>query len=139
MCRHFAANETIISEGDSGREIFVLQRGIVRVTGSVALQKSVIHPGFCDLEAGAVFGEFGLIRQNQRSATVCAVTDCEIDVMEGEVLLAFFEQFPAIGYRVLLELLENSARHLDQTNRKMLKMLAWGLQARNLDTCLTGG
>ncbi len=137
--RYFSANEKIISEGDTGREVFVLQRGSVRITGSVELQQGeAIHPGFCDLEAGAVFGEFGLLSQNQRSATVITVTDCEIVVIDGERLLEFFEQHPGIGYRFLLELLENSARHLDQTNRKMLKMLAWGLQARNLDSCISG-
>ncbi len=136
---YFSANEDIISEGDNGREVFLLQRGTVRVTGSVQLQKgSAIHPGFCDLTDNAVFGEFGLLSRNQRSASVCSVSDCEIIVMDGSRLLEFFEHQPEMGYRFLLELLENSARRLDQTNRKLLKMLAWGLQARNLDSCLSG-
>ena len=136
---YYSANEAIISAGDTGREIFVLRRGTVRVMGSVQLhQGRAIHPGFCDLEENAVFGEFGLLSQNQRSASVNAVTDCELVVLDGKILLEFFEHHPEMGYRFLLELLENSARRLDQTNRKLLKMLAWGLQARDLDSCLSG-
>jgi small-conductance mechanosensitive channel/CRP-like cAMP-binding protein len=68
----FAAGETIVSEGEAGESMFVLRRGeasvrLARTEGEVAR-----------LREGAVFGEMSLLTGDARSATVVAVSDCEL-------------------------------------------------------------
>ena len=71
----FSANETIILAGECGHEIFVILQGIVRVTGDIELDEGrSIHPGICDLEESAVFGELGLFSELPRTATVTGFT-----------------------------------------------------------------
>lgn len=129
-----AANETVIREGQRGAELFQVRRGTVRVTGSAALAGGgAIHPGYCDLGAGEVFGESGLLPGLPRTASVITVTDCELAVIDAQALLAFLEAHPATGYAVLLALFENTTRRLDQTNRRLLRILAWGLRAHEIE------
>lgn len=138
--RGFAANETVIAEGEHGRELFLVRQGIVRVTGSAHLEQGgAIHPGFCDLGPGELFGETGLLPRLARTATVTAVTDCELAVIDGEALLEFFDRHPETGYRLMLALYEQAASRLDQTNRQLLKILSWGLRAHRIEAYLDAG
>ena len=137
--RVYAANEVIITEGERGRDIFLLRHGAVRVTGSAELEQGgAIHPGFSDLGAGELFGEGGLLPDTRRAATVSAVTDCELAVVDGERLLTFFETHPAAGYRFMLSMYAQAASRLGQTNRRLLKVLAWGLRAHRIEGYLDG-
>jgi CRP-like cAMP-binding protein len=137
--RVHAANEAIISEGERGRDIFLVRRGTVRVTGCAVLEQGgTIHPGFKDLGAGELFGESGLLPDTRRTSTVSAVTDCELAVINSERLLDFFETHPAAGYRFMLSMYAQMASRLGQTNRQLLKVLAWGLRAHRIEGFLEG-
>ena len=68
----FEAGQVIMREGDSGASMFVLKRGEAKVSlrhteGAVA-----------QLKDGAVFGEMSLLTGETRTATVTAVTDCDV-------------------------------------------------------------
>lgn len=68
----FEAGQAIVREGDPGASMFVLRRGEASVTlahtdGEVARHR-----------AGGFFGEMSLLTGDPRSATVTAVTDCEL-------------------------------------------------------------
>ena len=138
--QRFRTNQTIIAEGEQGRELFLVRHGTVRVTGCAQLEQGgAIHPGFCDLGPGNVFGEIGLLPGQTRMATVMAVTDCELAVIDGAGLLEFFDVYPGIGYRVMLAMYEQTASRLDQTNRQLLRLLAWGLRAHKIEDHLRAG
>lgn len=133
----FSANDSIIMAGEYGHEIYLILQGIVRVSGDIELDEGrSIHPGICDLEPGAVFGELGLFSEMPRTATVTAVTDCTLAVINGNTLLEFFESNTGTGYHILLELLATTANRLDCTSRKLLRMLAWGLKSHSIDSHL---
>jgi small-conductance mechanosensitive channel/CRP-like cAMP-binding protein len=68
----YAAGEAIVAEGDAGDSMFVLARGEAAVTLSET--EGVV----ATLRAGAFFGEMSLLTGDARSATVSAVTDCEL-------------------------------------------------------------
>ena len=68
----YAAGEAIVAEGDAGDSMFVLARGEAVVT--LAQTEGVV----ATLGAGAFFGEMSLLTGDARSATVSAVTDCEL-------------------------------------------------------------
>ena len=68
----YAAGEVIVGEGDAGESMFVLARGEAAVT--LSQTEGVL----ATLRAGAFFGEMSLLTGDARSATVSAVTDCEL-------------------------------------------------------------
>jgi small-conductance mechanosensitive channel/CRP-like cAMP-binding protein len=68
----YPAGEAIVSEGDAGDSMFVLLRGEAAVT------LSETHGNVATLREGAFFGEMSLLTGDTRSATVTALTDCEL-------------------------------------------------------------
>jgi len=68
----YGAGETIAREGDPGTSMFVLRRGEAMVTVAGA------DGEVARLHGGAFFGEMSLLTGDRRSATVTAVTDCEL-------------------------------------------------------------
>jgi small-conductance mechanosensitive channel/CRP-like cAMP-binding protein len=68
----YGQGETIAREGDPGASMFVLQSGTAAVTlANAAGELARLHDG-------AFFGEMSLLTGDRRSATVTAVTDCEL-------------------------------------------------------------
>ena len=132
--RCLEAGELVLEEGDAGRDVYLVIAGRLRVLGDVELdEERRIRPGFCDLGPGSVFGELGLFDDQPRSARVETLTEAELAVLDGPRLMAFFEEHPDIGYRVLKELLEVLVGRLRRTNKKLVSLLAWGLKAYQLD------
>jgi CRP-like cAMP-binding protein len=80
-----------------------------------------------------VFGEFGVLTHNLRTATVTTVTDCELAVVNGDRLREFLEAHSRIGYQVMLDMLETVAERLSSANHRMLTLLAWGLNRYNIE------
>jgi small-conductance mechanosensitive channel/CRP-like cAMP-binding protein len=76
----YAPGEAIIREGESGNELYVIERGTVQVT--VSRDEGPRAP-VASLTAGHFFGEAALLREEKRSATVIAVTDCELLVISA--------------------------------------------------------
>lgn len=85
----FAAGETIIRVGDTGREFYIVRRGevAIRIGGD----------DIARLGPGQFFGELALLTGKERHATVTAVTECEVfevnelmfkDVLENEPKIA---------------------------------------------------
>ena len=123
--RQVVADETIFSEGDQGSEVYLILKGSVRVVGNVDLDdKRRVHPGFSDLDSGQVFGELPMFDGEPRSATVIALTDCE---------LAFLDAHPELGYPIFKELIHFLVGRLRQANRRIFSLFAWGLKMRGID------
>lgn len=130
----FAANESIVEEGTVGSQIYLVLSGRVRVLGDVSLgEDRRIRPGFFDLDAGEVFGELALFDRAPRSASVVAVTECELAAIDGDRLLAFLDAHTDVGYEVLKDLVNALVVRLRNTNRKLFSLMAWGLKAHGLD------
>jgi CRP/FNR family cyclic AMP-dependent transcriptional regulator len=132
--RKVAANETLFREGDQGTEVYLILKGTVRVVGNVDLDDNrTVHPGFSDLGAGQVFGELPMFDGEPRSATVVALSDCELAVLEGEQLLAYLDDHPELGYPIFKELIHFLVGRLRQANRRIFSLFAWGLRRRGID------
>ncbi len=128
------ANATIFAEGDTGRDVYLILAGTVRVVGNVDLDdQRKVHPGFSELEAGQVFGELRLFDDQPRSATVVCLSECELAVMDGDVLLAFLDSHPELGYPIFKELILALVGRLRQANKKIFSLFAWGLKMRGID------
>lgn len=124
----------VFRQGDTGRDVYVVLSGVVQVIGAVELEgQRRINSGFFELHSGAIFGEFALFDSKPRSASVMAVNDCELAVIDGQALLSFFDSHPDIGYQVLKELIALMIERLRKTNSKLFSLFAWGLKVHDID------
>ncbi len=78
--QRFADGETIVSEGVVSNNAYIIMEGKVNVTKKVDKKTVLINT----LKTGEVFGEMGLISQALRSASVVAVGNVTIGVIERE-------------------------------------------------------
>jgi CRP-like cAMP-binding protein len=132
--RRLDANHTVFAEGDTGKEVYLILKGAVRVVGNVDLDHDrTVHPGFSDLSEGQVFGELSLFDGQPRSATVVTLTECELAEMQGERLMAFLEGHPELGYPIFKGLIHLLVGRLRQANRRIFSLFAWGLKVRGID------
>jgi CPA1 family monovalent cation:H+ antiporter len=104
--RTVLAGDTVIRQGEHGSSLFLVARGVVAVI--VAL------PGkppkrVASLHAGEFFGEMALLTQAPRSATVQAVTGCQLYELAGEDVDRLSERVPAVK-RALLDAYEERRR-----------------------------
>ncbi len=122
------AGEEIFSEGDEGREAYIIQSGNVRITcrreGSRELMLAhMLH--------GDLFGELALIDEKPRSATAVAITDAELITLDRE---AFMRDVSAHPDRILqlLEVFTERLRHMDD----MVMALAFSPRKKRLEFAL---
>lgn len=127
------ANQVIVREGDVGRSLFLVENGLLRVTGSVELdQHRRVQPGICDLEKGDVFGEVCLYQPHNRSATVTAIFDGSVLEIDGERLSIYLDEHPIQGYLFLKEMFNTLIGRLGRANQRVENLFAWGLKAHGI-------
>jgi hypothetical protein len=88
-----AAGEVIVKKGDPGDEMYVVARGEVAVEDEGELLKV--------MGDGAFFGERSLIFSKPRSASVRAVTACDLWVLERDDFLHALRDQPQVARRIL--------------------------------------
>jgi CRP-like cAMP-binding protein len=135
--RNISTNEYIFKEGDESNDVFIILKGSVRVLGKVALDDDIkVSPGFSDLEEGQVFGELPLFDNEPRSASVSAITDCELAVIDGDKLLSFLDTHPEIGYVIMKDIIQHLILRLRKANKRVFSLFAWGLKSSGMDQYL---
>ena len=88
------AGETLFNEGDASASMFVVRRGTLRIgSGSIVYE---------DIGAGGIVGEMGVIDSHMpRSATVHALTRCELIELSQEHFLDLVERKPGFSISVM--------------------------------------
>ncbi len=105
--RRYTAGEVIMRQGDTSRELFVIERGEVAVL--------LARPGEADaiavarLGPGSLFGEMALVTGVQRQATVRAVTACELVEVGPEAMQGVLATSPTLAERLSAVLAERQA------------------------------
>ncbi len=89
----YRPGETVIQEGDAGDSLLVITTGLVRVTRSHARGGQV---DVSRLGMGQCIGEMSLLTGRPRSATVEAVTDCEVVEIPKDSLTDLFVDRPEL-------------------------------------------
>jgi CRP/FNR family cyclic AMP-dependent transcriptional regulator len=101
-----APGEALFTEGDPGTCMYVVRSGAVRVsTGTTELEQ---------LGPGSILGEMALIEETPRSATVTAVSDCDIAVIDRRRFLFLVQQTPSFALNVMRVL----SHRLREMNRR---------------------
>ncbi len=131
------ANSTIFTEGDQGREVYLVLTGELRVLGKVDLDdQRKIQPGFGTFAKGDIFGEMVMFDHLPRSATVVSLTDVELAIIKAENLFVFLDKHPDCGYPIMKELLSIVVQRLRKANQRTFSLFAWGLKSKGLDNHL---
>eukprot|EP00899_Mesostigma_viride_P020470 jgi/Mesvir1/28424/Mv15852-RA.2 len=89
--------DTIVREGEVSREMYFLRSGQVQVSAG----KKVIT----QLKSGSYFGEIGLLARSKRTATITAMSPCELYVLYKEDFDDVIIDYPEVelGMRKLAE------------------------------------
>ncbi len=105
------AGEAVMTEGQSGDELYIVLSGQLKVqTGDAPL--SVIHPG-------EHVGEMALLRQSPRSATVISEGVSELLVIKRADFFELLRKEAELSVKLLWQLLGVLADRLDQTSRDL--------------------
>jgi serine/threonine-protein kinase len=80
--RKFAAGEIIIREGDEGRTAYLIESGTCEVSREAGGRRERVR----ELGPGEPFGEAALFSDKPRTATVSALTDVKLTVIDRESL-----------------------------------------------------
>ncbi len=115
--RRFNAGEVIFTEGDAATHAFLLQEGRVRLikrVGAVERSLRVVRPG--DL-----FGESALLQGAPRNSTAVALSDGAVLALDHDTFQHVLSSNPAVGTRVLHQLIRRLRDAEDQIEILMLR------------------
>jgi len=111
-CRQFFPNEIIELEGNPSNSLYIITNGIVAVKKIISTGKEHL---FAYLMQGSSFGEVGIIENRPRSATVQAVSDVDVIVIQRQEFMDMLHQHPVVA----IELARTLGAYLTETNRRM--------------------
>lgn len=135
--KNITANEKILAEGIVHEYLYVIQKGKVRIlVRGETRDNPYIHPSIADLGPGDIFGEFTLYNDLPSSADIIAVTNSELIAIEKKSFRAFLESNTDIGYKVISEIFKLYVQRLLHSNKTIINLLYWGIEARNIDKYL---
>jgi CRP-like cAMP-binding protein len=119
----------IISENDTGSDLFLLEDGIVDISKTLtiitsrrefgAMERSFVRLTGADY---CFFGEMALFGNKERSATVRAVTKCRLLAVRDTDFFALCERNPRIGHIVMTNIAVILSEHLRKANTDILKL-----------------
>ncbi|NQW01949.1 MAG: Crp/Fnr family transcriptional regulator [Rhodospirillales bacterium] len=96
--RRYGAGEQIIDRQNETTDIFFVVDGTVRVVNYSLSGREVT---FDDLSVGCHFGELAAVDSEPRSASVMALTQCNIASMTQDRFLHLLEKNPAIALKLM--------------------------------------
>ena len=128
----FGPHQSVINEGEKGREMFVLVSGKVRVVKSM-LRQDIDLPGLSGLDARKVlailasdcfpvFGEMALIDADIRSATVETLEPCQFLRTDRQKFFDLVKTNPILGCKLLRALCKRMAIMVRSSNQEVVKL-----------------
>jgi CRP/FNR family cyclic AMP-dependent transcriptional regulator len=115
--RTFMPNEIIFYERQPGAGMYIIKKGLIKLTKTVNEERVKIG----ELKDGEFFGEMALLDEYPRSAEATAVEKTEALGIFRPDLFDLIESNPKLGYKILLRLSKRLASRLRETTEKKLK------------------
>jgi len=106
---NFKKGATIIHEGTTGSDAYLILSGSVEVSKKVGEEKLVLSR----LVKGNIFGEMSLVDDKPRSATIVALEDTEVRVINRDRFESMLEQNPRAVIPLLKQVFQR-VRYLNQ-------------------------
>jgi CRP-like cAMP-binding protein len=115
--RTFMPDEVIFYERQPGAGMYIIKRGLIKLTKTVNEERVKIS----ELKDGEFFGEMSLLDDYPRSAEATAVEKTEALGIFRPDLFDLIENNPKLGYKILLRLSKRLASRLRETTEMKLK------------------
>ena len=112
--KRYPPREPIVNAGDSGRQLYILLGGRAEVS---VLRGDGRRQQIAVIEQGSVFGEQAFLDGQPRSATVSAISECEVRSLAWRDFLVFREKQPLVACDVLSDI----GRTLSLRGRRQLR------------------
>lgn len=133
--RTFARGETILQEGASSNELYIIAQGEVDILVNPALVGGPSSPAnlvtIATLRRGQSFGEVALVDEGLRSATArAAQKDTRLFVIPRDKMLMLCETYPQLGYRLMYNLAADLAMKIRNTDLRIRETLLYGQKAK---------
>jgi len=106
----FPAGTVLFKEGESGREMYVIQSGKVRISKKVRGEEQVL----ATLPAGEFFGEMAILNNKPRSATATTVDECKMLVIDPKTFEVMLKNNIEIAVRMIKKLAQRLQEADDQ-------------------------
>jgi hypothetical protein len=95
------AGHVVFSEGDSGREMYIVESGEVEIVKRIYGRR---QQRIALLEVGDFFGEMSVLEGRPRNATARCVTDARLLAIDAATFDKILRQYPEVTIRVLRSL-----------------------------------
>jgi CRP/FNR family transcriptional regulator, cyclic AMP receptor protein len=125
--QRFPADSVILQEGEPGDSMYIMVSGEVEITKRLTLELDEDTPKErvmirLKAEDGVYFGEMSLLENDPRSATVTALSDCDLLELNQKDFLELIQQDPKMGVKLLLRLAQLLSQYLRKTNQDVIKL-----------------
>jgi CRP-like cAMP-binding protein len=108
--RRLAPREELVHKGDEGGQIFLIAKGRLKAT---ATSREGTEVTFSIMGPGEVCGELALLVGGRRTASMAALDDCEVLVLDRRDFLPVLRSRPEVAIR-LLEVLAERVRRITE-------------------------
>ena len=115
----------LFSQGEIGEEMYVVLNGSI----SIFLENDEIRTDLVRLEKGNTFGEMGLFRNAERSASAEAYEKTRLLVINRDCLEPLKKRHPKIASKLFLNLANNLQSSLKETNERLLAQKDFNLSS----------
>ena len=127
----YKKKDTIMQEGEEGNAILFLMDGEINITKALTLstnkseitdtrEKELIR---CKSSDNIIIGEVSLFsKDNKRTATVKALTNCQIGYLDKKDFFKICQEDKDAGYKVINNLTKIITQKLIDTNHQVLKL-----------------
>ena len=124
VLRKSKKGSAVIQEGSPGTSFALIISGRAQVRKDMRVGQ---HKSIVELGPGDLIGEVGFLGVETRSASVVAVSDCDILEFSRESLEALIASQPMIGLKLYRGMARELAGRLVSSNQDLLAATEWAL------------
>jgi len=119
--RKCRAGDQVIGEAEEGSELYILNKGVVNVVKRTLAEETYTIVTLREDE-DAFFGELALMDREVRSASVVAMSDCELLVITRDDFIRLGDEDSWLGLQVTRAIGEVLSRRLRKTSEDMVML-----------------
>jgi len=121
LVKRYPKGVTILSEGEPGGQLQIIQEGQVRISKVVP---GVGEEALTILGPGEFFGEIEFFDGASASAHAIAHTDCDVLALPHDEVLALMRTWPGLSAKFLWAFARTLAKRLRETDNRMATLIA---------------
>lgn len=110
----YKAGETIIREGETGRDIYALTNGVIEVSMADDKGNYVLN----EMQPPDLLGEISFLDGSPRTATATAKTDVEVYVLRYEKMRKEMDDIPVL-FKLIIKAFTKRVRACDEQIKKL--------------------